>query len=84
MDFYSKEHPSYIDENYKKLINKWLNKEYPIEMSIDNPNVKTTMAFKKVLDFYESSDLNEYIDSLRNVFYKKYNKNELGSLNCIK
>lgn len=52
-------------------------------MPTDNPNLKTTMTLKKALDFYESSDLNKYIDSLRSIFYEKYRNNNLESLNCM-
>lgn len=83
IDFYSKEHPSYIDKNYNAMINKWLKKNYSPDMPTDNPNIKTTMTFKKSLDFYESTDLNKYIDSLRTVFYKKYEEHNLKSINCI-
>lgn len=52
-------------------------------MPTDNPNLKTTMTLKKALDFYESPDLNKYIDSLRSIFYEKYINNNLESLNCM-
>ncbi|MEN2436808.1 hypothetical protein AAH994_15440 [Weeksellaceae bacterium A-14] len=84
MDFYSEEHPSYIDDNYNSMIDKWLKKDYTPEMPTDNPNIKTTMTFKRALDFYESADLNKYIDSLRTVFHKKYEKHNLKSIDCIK
>lgn len=84
LDFYSESHQSYSDENYNKMINKWLKKDYPPSMPTDNPNIKTTMTFKKALDFYESTDLNKYIDSLRTLFYKKYEEHKLESINCIK
>ncbi len=83
MDFYSDDHKSYDDENYNLLISKWINKDYPPYMPLDNPNIKTTMALKKSLDFYESADLKKYIDSLRTVFYKKYEEHNLKSLECI-
>lgn len=83
MDFYSDDHKSYIDENYNFLISKWLSKDYPPYMPLDNPNIKTTMTFKKALDFYESADLNKYIDSLRTVFYRKYEDHNLKSIECI-
>ncbi|WP_370901323.1 hypothetical protein [Chryseobacterium gossypii] len=82
MDFYSDDHKSYDDENYNILISKWLKKEYPPYIPTDNPNIKTTMVFKKALDFYESADLNNYIDSLRIVFYKKYKEHNLKSIDC--
>lgn len=83
IDFYSENHPSYIDNNYENLIEKWLNKEYPPYASTDDANLKTTMTFKKVFDFYESADLNRYIDSLRIVFQEKHRNNSLKSINCI-
>ena len=83
IDFYSSKHPSYTNENYEKMINKWLMKNYFPSMPTDNPNLKTTMTLKKALDFYESSDLNKYIDSLRSIFYEKYRNNNLESLNCM-
>ena len=58
-------------------------KNYFPSMPTDNPNLKTTMTLKKALDFYESSDLNKYIDSLRSIFYEKYRNNNLESLNCM-
>ncbi|QIY91089.1 hypothetical protein [Chryseobacterium gallinarum] len=84
LDFYSENHQSYNDENYDRMVNKWLKKDYPPSMPTDNPNIKTTMTFKKALDFYESTDLNKYIDSLRTLFYKKYEEHKLESINCIK
>lgn len=83
IDFYSERHPSYIDENYILMINRWINKKQDDYAPLDNPNIKTTMAFKRAIDFYESEDLAKYIDSLRNVFYKKAEKGELRSLECI-
>ena len=83
IDFYSDDHKTYNDKNYDLLIFRWLNKNYPINMPMDNPNIKTTMALKKALDFYESADLNKYIDSLRIVFYKKHENNNLESINCV-
>lgn len=83
IDFYSDMHPTYDDVNYNGMINSWLKKEYPVYTVLDNPNIKTTMAFKKVFDFYESDDLANYLDSLRTVFYKKHKNKELGSINCI-
>jgi hypothetical protein len=83
VDFYSENHKSYDDENYDLLISKWLNKNYPPYMPLDNPNIKSTMTLKKALDFYESDELNKYIDSLRNLFYKKYENNNLKSINCF-
>jgi len=62
---------------------KWLKKDYPVYMPTDNPNVRTTMTFKKALDFYESDDLNKYIDSLRILFYKKYEQHNLKSIDCV-
>lgn len=41
------------------------------------------MTFKKALDFYESDDLNKYIDSLRILFYKKYEQHNLKSIDCV-
>lgn len=84
VDFYSSQHPSYIDENYNKMIKKWLTKDYSPYMPLDNPNIKTVMEYKRALDFYESRDLKNYIDSLRNVYYEKYNKNELKNIDCIR
>ena len=52
IDFYSENHPSYIDNNYEDLIEKWLTKEYPPFAPTDDANLKTTMTFKKVFDFY--------------------------------
>ncbi|UZT96699.1 hypothetical protein ODZ84_15900 [Chryseobacterium fluminis] len=82
-DFYSDDHKSYNDENYNLLILKWLKKDYPVYMPTDNPDVRTTMTFKKALDFYESDDLNKYIDSLRILFYKKYERHNLKSIDCV-
>lgn len=82
IDFYSEEHPSYSDENYDKLINKWLKTDYFIHT--DNQNIKPTLTFKKAFAFYESEDLNKYIDSLRIVFIRKYKENKLESIKCIK
>ncbi|SFJ76558.1 hypothetical protein [Myroides guanonis] len=82
VDFYSKDHPTYENIKYDKLIHKWLQKEYPPYISMDNPNIKTTMTFRRAFDFYNSKDLNEYIDSLRVLFYAKYRNNELKSLEC--
>ncbi|MCQ9639362.1 hypothetical protein MP478_08140 [Chryseobacterium sp. WG14] len=83
MDFYSEDHSSYIDQNYQSMINKWLKKDYPPSIPADNPNIKMTMTFKKALDFYESADLDKYIDSLRVVCHRKYKENKLESINCI-
>lgn len=83
LDFYSDDHPSYVDENYVILINKWLEKEYKAYMPVDDKNLKTHMTFRRVFDFYESEDLDRYIDSLRTLFQKKYKKHTLKSLDCF-
>lgn len=82
-DFYSDSHPSYENTNYTKLIDKWIDKEYKAYTSLDDKNMKVTMVFKKVFDFYESKDLEVYIDSLRILFYDKYKKGTLKSLECL-
>lgn len=84
VDFYSAQHQSYIDENYNIMIKKWLDKDYSPYMPLDNPNIKTVMEYKRALDFYESKNLKDYIDSLRNVYYEKYNNNELKNIDCIR
>lgn len=84
IDFHSKEHSGYTDENYDALIKKWLKKDYLPYMPLDNPNIKTNMEFKRALDFYDSGDLKKYIDSLRIVYHEKYKKNELRGLECIR
>ena len=83
IDFYSDDNTSYTDPNYEFLIARWLNKDYPPFAPADDANLKTTMTFKKVFDFYESADLNKYIDSLRNVFHEKHLNNNLKSIHCI-
>lgn len=83
VDFYSEDHPTYEDKNYDALISKWLNKKYPVYMPPDDPNIKTTFAFKRALDFYESDDLEKYIDSLRVVFYSKHKNSNLKSIKCL-
>jgi hypothetical protein len=84
MDFHSKEHQGYIDENYNAMIKKWLNKDYSPYMPLDNPEIKTNMEFKRALDFYDSIELKKYLDSLRIIYYKKYKNNELRGLDCIR
>ena len=84
IDFYSDDHPFYADTNYESLIESWLNKQYPPFAPTDDANLKTSMTFKKVFDFYESADLNKYIDSLRTVFHEKHLNNNLKSIDCIK
>jgi hypothetical protein len=83
IDFYSEANQRYENKNYDALIAKWLSKDYSSYMPVDNPNLKTSMSLKRALDFYESNDLKKYIDSLRVVFLKKYQDNNLKSLNCI-
>lgn len=83
IDFYSDDNLSYTDTNYESLIARWLNKYYPPYAPTDDANIKTTMTFKKVFDFYESPDLNKYIDSLRTVFHEKHLNNNLKSIDCI-
>lgn len=83
IDFYSEDHPTYTDKNYDLLISKWLGKKYPDYTSPDDKSIKTTMTFKRALDFYESADLNKYLDSLRSVFYKKHENHNLKSIDCI-
>lgn len=83
IDFYSDDNPFSTDRNYESLIAKWLNKQYPPFAPTDDANLKTTMTFKKVFDFYESADLNKYIDSLRIVFQGMHRHNGLKSIDCI-
>ena len=83
IDFYSDDNPFYTDPNHESLIARWLNKDYPTFAPTDDANLKTTMTFKKVFDFYESADLNKYIDSLRTVFHEKHLNNNLKSIDCI-
>ena len=75
--YFTKEKPNYSDYNYDKMIKKWLNKNYPPDRPLDNPNIKTIREFKRAFDFYESKDLQQYIDSLQQSFYKRYKVNDL-------
>jgi hypothetical protein len=56
------------DENSKKLIKKWIAKDdfdlIPIE---DGDKIKHSFNYFKALEFYNSKDLNNYIDSVRTV-----------------
>lgn len=82
MDFYSEDHPSYIDENYNRIRDKWLKKEYEPYMPLDDKNLNAHMTFRRAFDFYESEDLDQYIDSLRTLFREKQRHNTLRSLEC--
>lgn len=46
-----------------KLIEKWSQKQYDTEPTEDE-NSKTYMLYMKCLDFYNSKELNDYIDSI--------------------
>lgn len=82
MDFYSEDHPTYDNANYYRLIDKWLAKEYRPNMSLDDKNLKAHRTFRRAFDFYESEDLQQYIDSLRTLFRNKQQHNTLKSLEC--
>ncbi len=62
----------YEDKNSKNLINKWLSKDdfdlIPVE---DGDKIKHSFNYYKALEFYNSDDLRNYIDSVRTVEYKK-------------
>lgn len=65
------------DENADKLLEKWKNKDYFSDYELiigpepGDDNKKGNIRLLKVLDFYESEDLNNYIDSVRKVEIKK-------------
>lgn len=82
MDFYSEDHPTYDNENYYRLIDKWLKKEYKPYTSLDDKNLKAHMTFRRAFDFYESEDLDQYIDSLRILFHERQQHDTLRSLKC--
>ncbi|MGG5505660.1 MULTISPECIES: hypothetical protein [unclassified Myroides] len=82
VDFYSEDHPSYIDENYNRIRDKWLKKDYKPYMPLDDKNLRPHMTFRRAFDFYESEDLAQYIDSLRTLFREKQRNNTLRSLEC--
>jgi hypothetical protein len=56
------------DSNLNKIIKKWESKDYKSY----NPTNK--LILMKCLDFYNSNDLKNYIDSVRVVEYKKNGK----------
>ena len=53
------------DKNRSRLLKKWLDKEVyiPIAKPPDHPNGSLDLA--RAIDFYESEELQKYIDSLR-------------------
>ncbi|KGO91084.1 hypothetical protein [Flavobacterium subsaxonicum] len=55
----------YEDKNRSKLLKNWLDKEVyiPIAMPPDHPDGSLDLA--RAIDFYESEELQKYIDSLR-------------------
>jgi len=55
----------WFDPNLERIINVWSKKEY---ISYDNEN---KLYFMRCLDFYNSKDLANYIDSVRTVEKKK-------------
>jgi hypothetical protein len=65
------------DENADKLLTKWKNKDYFSEYELIigpeavDENKKGNIRLLKVLDFYVSDDLDNYIDSVRKVETKK-------------
>lgn len=61
------------DINREKILNKWLDdKKYqPIKEIVDG-----SLDIVRALDFYNSEDLKIYLDSLRQLEYKRINDNE--------
>ncbi len=47
------------NEKYRKMINNWVKKEY------DSYDPKNNLYLMKCLDFYNSKELEEFIDSIR-------------------
>ncbi len=70
------------DENREKLINSWLNKNYfdkymlgaDYDLMNEKDKKKITLDILKFIEFYQSSDLDQYMDSINEIELKKINK----------
>ncbi len=65
------------DKNKEKLIEKWVNtdKYYTLPERVDKEHPDGSLDLAKAIDFYNSKDLDVYIDSLRKSYYKSYHEN---------
>ncbi len=65
------------DKNKEKLIEKWVNtdKYYILPERVDKEHPDGSLDLAKAIDFYNSKDLDVYIDSLRKSYYKSYHEN---------
>jgi hypothetical protein len=62
------------DKNKDRLIKKWMNKKKYIPLSRSPEYTYGSLDMKRSLDFYNSDDLKQYIDSLRQIIRKRLEK----------
>lgn len=63
------------DKNKDRLIKKWLNKKEYIPLLRSPEYTYGSLDMRRSLDFYNSDDLKQYIDSLRQIKYKRLENN---------
>ena len=75
---------NYLDENYNKMINKWMGIDYfelhKWDVNILELPTNGNLNLMKCIDFYNSDDLNNFTDSVKNDFRQAILSGEFDSV----